>query len=59
MKKIINDVDTFMDESLRGFSKAHADIVSVNYQPTFVFRRECRPEKVAIISGGGSGHEPL
>lgn len=60
MKKFINSADTILEESLRGFSKAHADIVSVNAEPHFV-RRLASTEagKVALISGGGSGHEPL
>lgn len=60
MKKIINDVDNLLDESLNGFAKAHQDIVSLQHQPTFVHRSafSAKP-KVALISGGGSGHEPL
>lgn len=60
MKKIINDVDNLLDESLNGFAKAHQDIVSLQQRPTFVHRSilSAKP-KVALISGGGSGHEPL
>jgi dihydroxyacetone kinase-like protein len=60
MKKFINSIDTLLDESLRGFAKAHADIVELNAQPHFIKRtNSTRSGKVALISGGGSGHEPL
>ena len=60
MKKFINSIDTLLDESLSGFAKAHADIVQLNAQPHFVSRKtSAKPGKVALISGGGSGHEPL
>ncbi|MGZ4969290.1 MAG: dihydroxyacetone kinase subunit DhaK [Methylobacter sp.] len=60
MKKLINNIDNLLDESLHGFAKAHADIVQLNTQPHFVKRiKPTAPGKVALISGGGSGHEPL
>jgi dihydroxyacetone kinase-like protein len=60
MKKFINTIDTLLDDSLAGFAKAHADIVKLNRQPHFVSRlNPARSGKVALISGGGSGHEPL
>jgi len=59
MKKLINDVDSLLAESLDGFATAHADIVSLGAERQFVRRRQLRPGKVALISGGGSGHEPL
>ncbi len=60
MKKLINSVDDVLTESLRGFGSAHADLVSVNLDPKFVTRATSPVEgKVALISGGGSGHEPL
>ncbi len=56
----MNDVDSFLEESLQGFVQAHADIVQLNNQPHFVSRVESASQgKVALISGGGSGHEPL
>ena len=60
MKKFINSVDNILTESLTGFGKAHSDIIKVNLSPDFISRTN-RPniEKVALISGGGSGHEPL
>ncbi|WP_425406362.1 dihydroxyacetone kinase subunit DhaK [Hwanghaeella sp.] len=57
MKKLINGVDTVLDESLAGFCAAHADIVEKG--EGFVKRKVLKPGKVALISGGGSGHEPL
>lgn len=60
MKKLINSIDTLLDESLCGFAKAHADIIQLNTQPHFIRRlKPSAPGKVALISGGGSGHEPL
>jgi len=59
MKKLINDVDHVLSESLDGFAVAHADIVALGEQRQFVRRRQLKPGKVALISGGGSGHEPL
>ena len=59
MKKFINSVDTMLAESLDGFAAAHADIVALGAERKFVRRRTPNPDKVALISGGGSGHEPL
>ncbi|MCW5657524.1 MAG: dihydroxyacetone kinase subunit DhaK [Burkholderiaceae bacterium] len=59
MKKLINDIDSVLSESLDGFAAAHADIVALGEQRQFVRRRQLKPGKVALISGGGSGHEPL
>ena len=59
MKKLINHVDNALAESLVGFAAAHADIVTLGDDYQFVRRRELKPGKVALISGGGSGHEPL
>ncbi len=59
MKKFINSPDTMLAESLDGFAAAHADIVALGPERKFMRRRMPKPEKVALISGGGSGHEPL
>jgi dihydroxyacetone kinase-like protein len=59
MKKFINSVDTMLAESLDGFAAAHADIVALGLERKFVRRRSISASKVALISGGGSGHEPL
>jgi len=60
MKKFVNAVDSLLRESLRGFAAAHADLVHVNYDPAFVTRVDAPVKgKVALLSGGGSGHEPM
>lgn len=60
MKKFVNDVDNILKEALDGFGRAHADLVAVHHEPAFVTRaKPTRQGKVALISGGGSGHEPL
>src|ERR1700759_1279022 len=59
MKKLVNAVDAMLDESLDGFAAAHADIVELGVDRKFVRRRALSRGKVALISGGGSGHEPL
>jgi dihydroxyacetone kinase-like protein len=59
MKKLINDVSTVLSESLDGFAAAHGDIVALGEERKFVRRRVLKPGKVALLSGGGSGHEPL
>ncbi|MEV6828845.1 dihydroxyacetone kinase subunit DhaK [Amycolatopsis sp. NPDC051102] len=60
MKKIINDPANVVAESLRGIAAAHADVLRVQYDPDVVIRADAPVAgKVAVISGGGSGHEPL
>src|SRR5439155_13097137 len=59
MKKLINGAETVLEESLDGFAAAHADILLLGTERKFVRRRTLKPGKVALISGGGSGHEPL
>jgi dihydroxyacetone kinase-like protein len=59
MKKFINQVDDFLAESLAGFAAAHSDLVVLNQEQVFVRRKTLKPGKVALVSGGGSGHEPL
>src|SRR5882672_9603843 len=59
MKKLINAVENVVSESLAGFCAAHSDIVRMGEQGPFVQRRNRKPGKVALVSGGGSGHEPL
>src|ERR1700741_2710406 len=55
----MNHVDDFLSESLAGFATAHSDVVTRNREPVFVRRQRLTKGKVALISGGGSGHEPL
>ncbi|MBD2529688.1 dihydroxyacetone kinase subunit DhaK [Nostoc flagelliforme FACHB-838] len=60
MKKLINKPEDFVRESLEGMAAAHSDLIKLNYDPAFVYRANAPiPGKVAIISGGGSGHEPM
>jgi dihydroxyacetone kinase-like protein len=60
VKKLLNGVEDFVRESLDGFQRAHADLVRVNDDPLVVYRADPpQPGKVGLVSGGGSGHEPL
>ena len=60
MKKFINSADDFLKESLQGFGAAHKDIVTCYYDPNFIIRSKyAKKGKVALITGGGSGHEPM
>jgi phosphoenolpyruvate---glycerone phosphotransferase subunit DhaK len=59
MKKLINAPDTVLAESLDGFAAAHASILTLGEDRKFIRRKTLKPGKVALISGGGSGHEPL
>lgn len=60
MKKIINDPGSVVDEALRGFAAAHPDLVRLEPDPAYLARVDAPVEgKVALVSGGGSGHEPL
>ena len=59
MKKLINSVETVLAESLDGFAAAHGDIIVLGDERKFVRRRMLTPGKAALVSGGGSGHEPL
>jgi dihydroxyacetone kinase-like protein len=60
VKKLINAVDDFVRESLEGMERAHGDLIGVNYDPAVVYRSDAPKQgKVGVISGGGSGHEPM
>jgi phosphoenolpyruvate---glycerone phosphotransferase subunit DhaK len=59
MKKFLNSPETLLRESLDGFVAAHAEIVVAGDERKFIRRKTLTPGKVALISGGGSGHEPL
>lgn len=59
MKKFKNSAHSFVHESLMGLAEVHADLLTVQFDPTFVIRREGSSGQVAVLSGGGSGHEPL
>jgi dihydroxyacetone kinase-like protein len=60
MKKIINDPSTVVDEALRGMALAHPDLLAVQRDPAVIWRADAPVSgKVALVSGGGSGHEPM
>lgn len=59
MKKLINSPESVLSEALDGFVAAHSDLVVMGEERKFVRRRTLEKGKVALISGGGSGHEPL
>jgi len=59
MKKFINKVDDLIADSLQGLALAHEGILQLNVEPTFVHRRVHKQDRVVLVSGGGSGHEPL
>jgi dihydroxyacetone kinase-like protein len=60
VKKLINDSDHVVRDALVGFAAAHADLVRVDHDSRLCLRRVPLPAgQVALVSGGGSGHEPL
>ena len=60
MKKLINDPKNVVNEAVAGFEVAHGDIVRVSHDPIFIVRSDAPIRgKVGLVSGGGSGHEPL
>ncbi len=56
MKKIMNQPENIIDEMLKGIAKANKDVIYCEGKGV-IARRE-KSDKVGIISGGGSGHEP-
>ncbi len=59
MKKLINDPDAVVSEALLGIEAAHPEL-RVDHANKIIVRGDApRPGKVGIVSGGGSGHEPL
>lgn len=60
MKKLINSPESVVKDELAGMALAHADLIKVQYDPDFVVRADAPVSgKVGVISGGGSGHEPM
>jgi dihydroxyacetone kinase-like protein len=60
MKKLINAPDDVVVEALRGMEAAHSELLKVHYNPNYITRADVPARnKVAIVSGGGSGHEPM
>src|SRR5688572_33394798 len=60
MKKLINGPDDVVREALEGVEAAHGDRLRVHYDPYYVVRADAPVQgKVGLVSGGGSGHEPM
>jgi dihydroxyacetone kinase-like protein len=59
VKKLIDGAADVVPQALRGLALAHREILSVHENPAYVTRAQRKPGKVALVSGGGSGHEPL
>jgi dihydroxyacetone kinase-like protein len=60
VKKLINRPEDVVREALQGIEQAHADLVRVSYDPNYIVRVDAPVQgKAALISGGGSGHEPM
>src|SRR4249919_256774 len=60
MKKLINKPEDVVKEALAGMLAAHSDLISVDIEQQVIVRADAPVKgKVGIISGGGSGHEPM
>jgi len=60
VKKLINSPDSVVHDALEGMAAAHADLIKVNYDPDYIIRADGPIQgKVGLLSGGGSGHEPM
>ncbi len=60
MKKLINKPENVVREALEAIAIAHADLLTVHFDPNFIMRADGPIKgKVGVISGGGSGHEPM
>ena len=60
MKKLINKPEDVVTDALKGITAAHADRVRVHFDPNYIVRADAPVQgKVGVISGGGSGHEPM
>src|SRR4051812_28956501 len=60
MKKLINDPGTVVADALRGMEAAHPDRLRISYDPAYIVRADAPVQgKVGLVSGGGSGHEPM
>lgn len=58
MQRILNNPDDIVDEMLKGFLKAHADIVEATDNSRVLKAKDIKAGKVGVITGGGSGHKP-
>src|SRR5213083_929535 len=60
LKKLVNDPEAVVDESVAGLAAAHPDLVRYDAEAKIIVRSDAPVAgKVGLISGGGSGHEPL
>jgi dihydroxyacetone kinase-like protein len=60
MRKFLNDPAAIVKESLAGLAAAHADLLRYDVENQIIIRKDApKKGKVALISGGGSGHEPM
>src|SRR5437899_4090152 len=60
LKKLINTPETEVKDAMAGMAAAHSDLIRVEYDPNVIIRKDApRKGKVGLVSGGGSGHEPL
>src|SRR5947208_8757390 len=60
MKKLINKPENVVKEALAGMAAAHPDLIRVDVERQIIVRKDAPVQgKVGLVSGGGSGHEPL
>lgn len=60
MKKLINEPQNVVEEALAGMAAAHPELIRVHFDPNYIVRADAPIQgKVGIVSGGGSGHEPM
>ncbi|MFO7632814.1 MAG: dihydroxyacetone kinase subunit DhaK [Caldilinea sp.] len=60
MKKLINNPSQVVEDAMKGIARAHPNLVRVHFDPNYIMRVDApRKGKVGVISGGGSGHEPM
>ena len=60
LKKLINTPESEVKDALAGMALAHADLIRVEYDPNVIIRKDApKKGKVGLVSGGGSGHEPM
>jgi dihydroxyacetone kinase-like protein len=60
VKKLINSPETVVKDALAGMALAHPDLIKVHFDPDYIVRADAPVKgKVGVISGGGSGHEPM
>jgi phosphoenolpyruvate---glycerone phosphotransferase subunit DhaK len=60
VKKLINAPEDVVKDALRGMAAAHPDLLRVDVENQIVYRADAPVSgKVALVSGGGAGHEPM